>query len=129
MARASLGRGVIVWKNHPLLTDDYFAWLPFPTVASIVVVVATLIMLVYNRYWFRQIAWILFSIMGITVVGSLLTIFPFDFSVLPNATAADVVPTVVRVVLVLMAVFYGGTALVMLVQLRNYAVKGERGSS
>ena len=115
--------------RQSLLTDDYFAWLPFPIIASIVVVVATLVMLVYDRYWFRQIAWILFCVMGIAVVGSLLSIFPFDFSVIPNATAVEVVPTVVRVVFILMAVFYGGTALVMIVQLRNYAVKGEKGNS
>jgi hypothetical protein len=108
-----------------MLTDDYFTWLPFPITASIVVIVATAVMIIYDRYWFRQTAWIVFCIMGIAVVVSLLYIFPFDFSVIPNATAVDVVPAVVRVFFILLAVFYGVTALVMFVRLRNYAAKQE----
>jgi len=109
-----------------LLTDDYFTWLPFPITASILVIVASIVLIIYDRYWFRQTAWIMFCVIGIAVVVSLLSIFPFDFSVLPNATAVDVVPIVVAVFLILMAVFYGITALVMCVQLiRRYTVKQE----
>jgi hypothetical protein len=108
-----------------MLTDDYFTWLPFPIAASIVVIVAIPVTIIYNRYWFRQAAWILFCILGITVCISLLTIFPFDFSVIPNATAADVMPTVVRVFFVLLALFYGVTALVMFVQLVRHVAKQE----
>jgi len=102
-----------------MLTDDYFTWLPFPIVASILVIVASMVMIVYRRQWFRQAAWIGFCIIGITVVVSLLSIFPFDFSVLPNATAVDVVPTVVTVFLILQAAFYGIVALVWILRLRK----------
>ena len=95
-----------------MLTDDYFTWLPFPITASILVIVATTIMIFYNRYWFRQAGWIMFSLIGITMVISLLSIFPFDFSVIPNATAAELVPKWVTAFLVFMAVFYGISALV-----------------
>ena len=106
-----------------MLTGDYSTWLPFPITASIVVIVASVVMILYNNYWFRQAAWILFCLMGIAVVISLLSIFPFDFSVIPNATAADVAPKVVAVLLILMAVFYGIAALVMFVQVtRKYTV-------
>lgn len=103
-----------------MLTDGYFTWLPFPITASIVVIVASIIMIVYNRYWFRQGAWILFCLMGLAVVVSLVTIFPFDFSVIPNATVADVVPVVVAVFLILMAVFYGVSALILYVGFRRH---------
>ena len=102
-----------------LLTDAYSSWLPFPIAASIIVIVASVVMIVYDRYWFRQSAWILFSIMGMSVVLSLLTIFPFDFAAIPNATAAKIVPTAVTVLLILMAVFYGISALVLFVQFRK----------
>jgi hypothetical protein len=100
-----------------MLTDGYFTWLPFPITASILVVVVTAVMIIINRTWFRQAAWILFCILGITVTGSLLVIFPFDFSVLPNATAVDVVPTAVRIFFILLAIFYAVTALIMFVGL------------
>ena len=109
-----------------LLTDDYFTWLPIVITASILVIVASVVMIFYRRYWFRQVAWIGFCLIGITVTLSLLLIFPFDFSVLPNAKAAEVVPTGVTVFLILMAVFYGISALVLFLKLlRSYTVKEE----
>jgi hypothetical protein len=108
-----------------MLTDDYFNWLPFPVTASIIVVVASIVMIVYDRYWFRQTAWIVFCILGIAVVVSLVSIFPFDFSVIPNDTAVEVVPKVVTAFLILMALFYGVCALVLFVQLRNQAARQE----
>ena len=103
-----------------LLTDDYFTWLPFPTIASIIVVLATIVMIVYNRHWFRQTGWIVFNILGITMVVSLLAIFPFDFSVIPNAAAADAVPKVLTGFLIFMAAFYGISALVLIVRSRRH---------
>ena len=108
-----------------MLTDDYFTWLPFPIVASIIVVVATAVMIMYDRAWFRQTAWIMFHVVGIVVAVSLVFIFPFDFSVIPNATAVDVVPIVVRAFFVLLAVFYGVTAVVPIAKLRNKPAKKE----
>jgi len=96
-----------------MLTDDYFKWLRVPVTASILIILANVIMIIYDGYWFRQIAWIIFSIIGIVVTVSLVSIFPFDFSVIPNATAARVVPKLVRVFLTLMPVFYGISALVL----------------
>jgi hypothetical protein len=68
---------------------------------------------------------IIFNIIGIVVAVSLVTIFPFDFSVIPNTTAADVVPKVVRAFFILLAVFYGVTALVMYARLKRYAGRQE----
>jgi hypothetical protein len=108
-----------------LLTDDYFDWLPFPTLGSILVIVASCIMIIHHNYWFRRIASILFNFIGITIVVSLLVTFPFDFSVIPNATAADVVPKLVTGLLIFMAVFYGITAIVMIARSRSYAAQQE----
>jgi len=110
-----------------MLTEDYFTWLPIPITASIIVIVGLAATILYNRYWFRQAAWILFSLVGIAVTASLVFIFPFDFSVLPNATAVDVVPIAVRVFFVLMAVFYGASALILTVRLRKQIAKQELG--
>jgi hypothetical protein len=102
-----------------MLTDAYFTWLPFPITASIIVIIASIVMIVYHRYWFRQAAWILFCILGIAVAVSLVAIFPLDFTVIPNATLADVLPTVVRTFFILLAVFYGISALVLFVRFRR----------
>ena len=107
-----------------MLTDDYFIWLPIPITASIVAIVAYTLMIIYGRYWFRTIAQIIVISIGIAVVGSLLYIFPFDFSAIPNATAVEVVPIVVTVLLILMAVVYGVSVLVLSVRLvRSHTAK------
>jgi len=107
-----------------MLTDDYFIWLPFPITASIAAIVAYIIMIFYDKYWFRMAAQIIVTVFGIAVAVSLVSIFPFDFSVIPNATAVNVVPTVVTVFFILLAVVYGVTALVLSVKLiRSYTVK------
>ena len=108
-----------------MLTSDYFTWLPIPIVASIIAIVAFTVMIFYDNYRFRMTAHIIIFIIGIAVSLSLVAIFPFDFSVIPNATAVDVVPIVVTVFFILLAVFYGVTALVQFAQLRSYAAEQE----
>ena len=108
-----------------MLTSDYFTWLPIAITASIIAIVAYTAIIFYDNQQFRMTAEIIVIISGIAVAVSLVSIFPFDFSVIPNATAVDVVPIVVTVFFILLAVFYGVTALVMFVKLRSYAAKQE----
>jgi bacteriorhodopsin len=89
-----------------LLTDNYSAWLRFPIVASVTVVVASIIVMVSGSEPIRHAAGMVFSILGLTVVVSALVLAPFDFSVLPNPTAARIVPKVVNGIFVFMALFY-----------------------
>lgn len=100
-----------------MLTDDYFTWLPFPIVGSTLVIAASIVMIIWSNRYFRQISWIAFSLIGITMVVSLLSIFPFDFSVIPNTSTAEAVPKWLAGFLIFMAAFYGISALVQLVQL------------
>ena len=93
--------------------------------ASILVIVASIIMIIHDEYRFRRTIQIGFNFIGIAVVVSLVSIFPFDFSVVPNTAAVDVVPTVVTVLFILLAVFYGVTALIMFLKLRSYTAKQE----
>ena len=108
-----------------MLTDEYFIWLPIMITASILVIVASIAMIIYDNYRFSRTIQIIFNIIGIAVAVSLVSIFPFDFSVIPNDTAVDVVPIVVTVFFILLAVFYAITALVMFVKLRSHVAKQE----
>ena len=108
-----------------MLTDDYFIWLPIMITASIIVIIASIAMIIYDNYRFRKTAEVSFNIIGIVVSVSLVSIFPFDFSVIPNATAVDVVPIAVTAFFILLAVFYGIVALVQFIRLKNYTVKQE----
>jgi hypothetical protein len=114
--------GSTTWLS--VLNDDYFTWLPFVVAGSILVIVASLVVIIYNRDWFRQVVWIGFAIIGITVVVSLLVIFPFDFGVLPNP-AAGIAPNIVTAFFAFMAVFYAATAIVLSVRFVKQMSKQE----
>jgi len=106
-----------------MLTSDYFIWLPLLITALIISIAANIIMIIYDRYWFREIIQIILTMIGVIVVANLASVFPFDFSVIPNATAVDVVPIVVTIVLIIIAVGLGVGALVRIIKLIVSIVK------
>jgi hypothetical protein len=106
-----------------MLTNDYFTWLPIMITASIIVIIASIAMMIYDNYRFRRTTEISFSIIGIVVSVSLVSIFPFDFSVIPNAATAEAVPIAVTGFFIFLPVFYGVTALIMFLRLRKYMAK------
>ena len=100
-----------------MLTGDYFAWLPILVTALVISVAANIIMIIYDRYWFREIIQIILTVIGVVVVASLVSIFPFDFSVISNTTAVDIVPVAVNIFLIIVAVGLGVGALVRFIKL------------
>jgi uncharacterized membrane protein len=100
-----------------MLTGDYFIWLPILVTALVISVAANIIMIIYDRYWFREIIQIILIVIGVVVVANLVSIFPFDFSVIPNATAVDIVPVAVTIFLIIVAVGLGVGALVRFIKL------------
>jgi hypothetical protein len=102
-----------------MLTEDYFTWVPIMITASVIVIIASVAMMFYDNYRFRQTTEISFSLIGIVVSVSLVSIFPFDFSVIPNAATAQAVPIWVTVFFILLPVFYGVTATVMFIKFRK----------
>jgi uncharacterized membrane protein len=100
-----------------LLTSDYFTWLPVLVAALVISIAAHILLIVYDRYWLREVTHVILGAIGTAVVAKLIAIFPFNFSVIPNPTAADIMPVTVTIVLVIIAVGLGIGALVRLIKL------------
>ncbi|MFC2032567.1 DUF4870 domain-containing protein [Chloroflexota bacterium] len=100
-----------------MLTSDYFIWLPILVTALIISIAANIILITYDRFWFREIIQIVLTVIGVVVVANLISIFPFDFSGIPNATAVDILPILVTIVLIIIAVGLGVGALVRFIKL------------
>jgi uncharacterized membrane protein len=100
-----------------MLTNGYFAWLPILVTALLLSIAAYIVLIIYDKYWLRETVQIILDIIGVVVVVNLLTIFPFNFSVIPNNTAVYVVPIVVTIVLIIIAVGLGVAALVHFIKL------------
>jgi uncharacterized membrane protein len=114
------GGGVI---RLSILTNDYFAWLPILVTALVISVAANILLIIYDRYWLRKILQIILNVIGVVVVVKLVSIFPFDFSMIPYATVVDIVPVVVTIILIVIAVGLGVGALVRFIKLITEATK------
>lgn len=101
----------------PLLTGAYFTWLPVLVTALAISIAANIVLIIYDRYWLRETIHIILASIGAAVVAKLIAIFPFNFSVIPDPTAADIMPVVVTIVLIIVAVGLGIGALVRLIRL------------
>jgi len=104
-----------------MLTNDYFIWLPILVTALAISIAANIIMIIYDRYMIREIIQIILIVIDVVVVAYLVSIFPFDFSVIPYATAADIVPVAVTIFLIIIAVGLGVWALVRFIKLMSTA--------
>ncbi|MFC1921213.1 DUF4870 domain-containing protein [Chloroflexota bacterium] len=100
-----------------VLTGDYFIWLPIFVTALIISITANILLIIYDRYWLREIIQIILTIIGVVVVANLVSIFPFDFSTITNITIADIMPVIVTIGLVFIAVGMGIGALVRFIKL------------
>jgi magnesium-transporting ATPase (P-type) len=101
----------------PFFTSAYFAWQPILVTALIISIAANIILIVYDKFWLRQTVNCILCIIGIIVIANLLIIFPFDFSVIPDIHAGYAVPTVLRIVLIVITVGLAVGALVYFIKL------------
>ncbi|MFA5629319.1 MAG: hypothetical protein WC958_03590 [Dehalococcoidales bacterium] len=102
---------------EPFLTPDFQLWLPVLITALSVTIVANIILIVYDRYWFREAVQIVLELIGIAVVIYLVVIFPFDFSIIPDAIAAGIIPVVAKSTLIVVAIALGVSALVRFIKM------------
>ncbi len=107
----------------PVLTGEYLSWLPILIIALILSVAANIFFIIYDKYWLRETIQIILSIVGMAVVIALVSIFPFDFSVIPNSTAVDIVPILLTIVLILTAIGLGVGVIVRFIKLISNAIR------
>jgi len=110
------------FTRYPLLTSDYLLWLPAFIVVSVLTMASYVALIIYDRYWLREITDMVLNILGIIVIAALLIIFPFDFGVILGAPD-HVIEIAVKATLILITVFMGIAAFVRLIRLIVYVIK------
>lgn len=116
--------GVVTWTRQPFFTGDIYQWLPILTMTLVLSIVIHALLITFDRYILRQILYIVIDAFGLATVVALLTIFPFDFSVIPNATAASGTEVGVVIVLVCISIGFGVGILVRGIKLIINLAKG-----
>ena len=120
--------GVTRWQVYPLLTADFSLVLPILNVTLILSIIGHSIILALDKYLARQIILIVLNVLGMITVITFLRVFPFDFSVVPHASAAAALPTVALVIMILITIGLGISALVRFIKLmiKVAAKRGEK---
>jgi uncharacterized membrane protein len=104
---AQTANGVVTWTHHSIFTGDITGWLPLLNVTLAVAIVGHFFMMFLENGLVRRSIRVVMQALGLATVVSLLFIYPFNFSVISDSTAAAVTQLVVTVVLVLIAIGLG----------------------
>jgi uncharacterized membrane protein YesL len=96
--------------------------LPAFVVDSVLTIAGYVTLIIYDRYWLREITKMVLNILGIIVIAALFIIFPFDFGIIPEAVE-HAIKIATRVTLILITVFMGIATFVRFIRLIVYVVK------
>ena len=109
--------GITVWIRYPFFTEDINIWLPILTATLIITIIGHIILIILDRYILREMIHIIINAFSLWTVLTLLSVFPFDFSVIPNPAAADATYLGVRIFLIFISVGIGIAILVRVIKL------------
>ena len=93
-------QGNTTWTQYSLFTEDIHRWLPILTITLGLTILFHVVMIIFDKYILRETATIILEGLAFATTVSLLSIFPFDFSVIPDSTAADMAGLGMAVVLI-----------------------------
>jgi uncharacterized membrane protein len=119
--------GITTWIRYPFFTEDINLWLPVLTATLIITIIGHIILIVRDRYILREMIHIVINAFSLWTVLTLLTVFPFDFSVIPDPAAADATDLGVRIFLIFISVAVGIAILVRVIKLIVNVVRGTTG--
>ncbi len=108
--------------REPLITAEFGKWLWIHNPNLILWLIGHSISLAFERYVLRESILIFLSLFGVASAATLLSVFPFDFSVLPNADAVKWSELGVRIALIVTIVGMSIDALNSIIMfIRNFA--------
>jgi uncharacterized membrane protein len=116
--------GVTTWIRYPYFTEDINLWLPILTATLIISIIGHIILIILDRYVLRAMIHIVINAFSLWTILTLLTVFPFDFSVIPSTTAADATYLGVRIFLIFISVGVGIAILVRVIKLIVNVLRG-----
>jgi len=90
-----------IWHRYPFLNEAFSQWLPIVSAALVASMIGNILLIIYDGYFFHRIIRIILNLFGISAVISLLTIFPFDFTVFPRDLTGILNPIVIVVLILI----------------------------
>jgi len=116
--------GITTWTRYPFFTENINLWLPILTATLIITIIGHITLLILDRYVLREMIHIVINAFSLWTVLTLLSVFPFDFSVIPSTTAAEATYLGVKIFLIFISVGVGIAILVGVIKLIVNVVRG-----
>jgi len=116
--------GITTWTRYPFFTEDINLWLPILTATLIITIIGHIILIILDRYVLREMIHIVINAFSLWTVLTLLSVFPFDFSVIPSTTAAEATYLGVKIFLIFISVAVGIAILVRVIKFIVNVVRG-----
>jgi uncharacterized membrane protein len=117
--------GVTHWQIYTLITPAFSDWLPVLTVTLVMTILGHILLISFDKYILRQVVRIILAVFGIATVVTLLSLFPFNFSPIPNLMVADGISLGLTVFLIVLTVGYAIGTIVRFIQLIVHMVEGK----
>lgn len=93
------------WTITPLLTDAFNLWLPILNICLAVSIIGNIILIINDSFYFDNITNIVMNLFGISVVTSLLKLFPINFGLIPYSNFISItLPIIITIVLILIII-------------------------
>jgi len=108
---------VVTWTRYPFFTSEIALWLPILTTTLVISIIGHIVLIAVDRNILRQAIHIIIDGFAMATVITLVTVFPFDFDVIPNTVAAAATHIGVTVVLICIAVGLGISLVVRVIKL------------
>jgi uncharacterized membrane protein len=115
--------GIVSWTRDPFFTSDIKLWLPILNTALAVAIIGHIIKIIVDKNLLNQAINIIIDGFGMAAVVTLLIVFPFDFSMIPNDAAAAGTDLGVHVVLIFISIGYGISLFVRIIKLLISIIK------
>ena len=115
--------GVTRWTRYPFFTEDIHLWLPILTTTLALTIIGHIILIIFDRYTLHEIILLALNVLSLATVLTLLSVFPFDFSVIPNATAATATHIGVIAVLICISIGIGVATIARIIRFIIRTVK------
>jgi len=116
--------GITTWTRYPFFTENINLWLPILTATLIITIAGHIIMIILDRYILREIINLVINAFALWTVLTLLAVFPFDFTVIPNPATVHATYLGVRIFLIFISVGIGIAILVSVIKLIVNVVRG-----
>ncbi len=125
---ADTENGVVIWTSHSFFTSDISKWLPVLNAALVIGIIGHLLLIFVENNILRHSIRIVMGTMGLATVVTLLSVYPFDFSVIPSNTAAAITQASVTVILIIIAIGICISLIVRIVKLLVAAARAVAGT-